>query len=93
MARRFIWCIWVSLGVSLGTDAISVLVSEVTDDKQIADAVKFVDSVVGQDGLNLLINNAATLEREGAHLPLVERAHLNRHFDVNVASPILISQV
>jgi len=71
---------------------VHIVPMEVTDDRKISDAVKFVDSVVGDDGLNLLINNAATLERDGSQLPTVERANLTRHFDVNVNSPILISQ-
>jgi len=65
---------------------------EVSDDKQISDAVKFVESIVGDDGLNLLINNAAMLEREGSLLPSVTRANLMAHFDVNTVSPILVAQ-
>lgn len=64
-----------------------------TNDKHIADAVNLVDSIVGQDGLNLLINNAAMLQREGSEFPSIDRANLMRHFDANVASPILIAQV
>lgn len=64
-----------------------------TDDKQIENAVKVVSDVVGDEGLNLLINNAAVIISEGDQLPNIKRDVINRHLDVNATSALLIVQV
>lgn len=66
---------------------------DVTNDEQIEAAVKYVASIVGDDGLNLLINNAGALITEGSRFPHIDRDVINRHFDVNATSPLMLTQV
>lgn len=65
---------------------------DVSNDHQIEAAVKYVSSVVGEDGLNLLINNAGALISEGSKFPQINREVINRHFDVNATSPLMLTQ-
>jgi len=65
---------------------------DVSNDAQIEKAVEFVSSKVGDDGLNLLINNAGVLISQGAKFPNVSREIINRHFDVNATSPLILTQ-
>jgi len=65
---------------------------DVSNDQQIDAAVKLVACLVGDDGLNLLINNAGVLLPEGSKLPHITRETINRHFDVNATSPLLLIQ-
>jgi len=65
---------------------------DVANDRQIEQAVKLVSSVVGDDGLNLLINNAGVLISEGSKFPNINREIINRQFDVNATSPLLMTQ-
>lgn len=66
---------------------------DVTNDKHIEHAAKEIEATVGDRGLNLLINNAGILEREGSLIPTVKRAVVNDHFNINVTSAILVTQV
>jgi len=65
---------------------------DVSNDQQIEEAVKLVESKVGNDGLNLLINNAGVLISEGCKFPQLNRDVINRHFDVNATSPLMLTQ-
>jgi len=65
---------------------------DVANDKKIEEAVKLVSSMVGDDGLNLLINNAGVHIRDGSKFPNIVRETVNRQFDVNATSPLMLTQ-
>jgi len=65
---------------------------DVSSDQQIEAAVEYVSSVVGDDGLTLLINNAGALIPEGSKFPRVKREVINRQFDINATSPLILTQ-
>jgi len=65
---------------------------DVSNDQQLEAAVKSVASLVGDDGLNLLINNAAIWTPKGSKWPRVNREVINRQFDVNATSPMILMQ-
>lgn len=66
---------------------------DVTNDQHIESAVKEIQSVVGDHGLTLLINNSGILVRDGACFPSAARGNLQEHFNVNATSAILVTQV
>ncbi|KAF1757939.1 hypothetical protein GCK72_014397 [Caenorhabditis remanei] len=64
---------------------------DVSDDKSLENAVKQVDSIVGDRGINLLINNAGIIEKyQTTSTP--NRSAVLRCIDVNAVSSLLISQ-
>ncbi|KAJ8043692.1 hypothetical protein HOLleu_10897 [Holothuria leucospilota] len=63
---------------------------DVTDDATIEAAVKEVSSVVKENGLNVLINNAGIIALEP--LEKVNREMLHEYFNVNTAGPLIIVQ-
>jgi len=65
---------------------------DVTNDRQIEEAVKLVSSKVGSEGLNLLINNAGVVISNGGEFPNIVRETVNRQFDVNSTSPLMLTQ-
>lgn len=67
--------------------------ADISNDEQIESAVEYVASIVGDDGLNLLINNAGILVSEGCKFPQISREVINRHFDVNATSALMLTQV
>ncbi|XP_067655373.1 C-signal-like [Haliotis asinina] len=64
---------------------------DVREDEEIAAAVVEVEKVVGDDGLNLLLNNAGVNHQERG-LESLTREKMNYHFDCNVTAPLLISK-
>ncbi|XP_046356726.2 C-factor-like [Haliotis rufescens] len=69
--------------------SIRVVKLDVRQDEEIAAAVAEVGKVVGDDGLNLLLNNAGVNQQEQGIEPLT-REKMNYHFDCNVTAPLLI---
>lgn len=66
---------------------------DVTRDDQIANVFEQTATLVGDDGLNLLINNAGVSEKSGGgFLETQTREKLQSHFDTNVSGPVLITQ-
>jgi len=63
---------------------------DVTNDQQIEAAVKKVAALVGDDGLNLLINNAGI--SEDVKFPRISREYIIMSFNVNAASPLMLTQ-
>ncbi|XP_067654345.1 uncharacterized protein [Haliotis asinina] len=62
---------------------VRVVKLDVREDEEIAAAVVEVEKVVGDDGLNLLLNNAAVRQHEQG-LESLTREKMNYHFDCNV---------
>ncbi len=64
------------------------------DDASIVSAVKEVQSILKDEGLNLLVNNAGILERDGTGgCPGGKRAVFQNHFNVNTTGAVMVSQV
>ncbi len=63
---------------------------DVTDSTSINSAMQFLESVVGDDGLNGLVNNAGIAV--AAPLEFVSIAELRRQLEVNVVGPVAITQ-
>ncbi|XP_055864165.1 C-factor-like [Biomphalaria glabrata] len=73
--------------------AVRVVKLDVEKDEDIEKAVKVISGYVGEKGLNLLINNAAILSRQiQGVLTDVTRTILQEHFNVNVSSPVILTQ-
>jgi len=64
---------------------------EVTDFDVLPDVVKQVDAIVGEDGLNLLINNAGLLPANRA-LDVVNPEDMMNAYKVNCAAPLFITR-
>ncbi|EGT38783.1 hypothetical protein CAEBREN_15976 [Caenorhabditis brenneri] len=64
---------------------------DVSDDQSLISSVKQVDSLVGDRGLNLLINNAGVIEEYRSN-DSPNRAAVLRCIDVNAVSALLASQ-
>jgi len=71
---------------------LKLLKLDVGKDEEIHEAVKEVKGIVGDRGLNLLINNAGINIKNGSDLRNTTRASLQQHFDVNTTSPIILAQ-
>ncbi|XP_005111460.1 C-factor [Aplysia californica] len=73
--------------------SVNVVKLDVEKDEDIVSAVKETKSILGDRGLNLLINNAGILlgGLEGS-LAAQSREDLQRHFDVNCSGPIIVAQ-
>ncbi|CAD5222180.1 unnamed protein product [Bursaphelenchus xylophilus] len=69
---------------------IRILRLDCLDDGQIEAAVKYVESKVGDEGLNLLINNAGILMPEETVITKPDRRALSLVFETNVTSCIMI---
>ncbi|KAF8374333.1 hypothetical protein PRIPAC_80762, partial [Pristionchus pacificus] len=69
-----------------------VVKMDVQNDESIIAAEKEISSIVGDAGLTLLINNAGVLDRYEVESP-IDRKRILDTFDINVAGPIIISQV
>ncbi|GBM31334.1 C-factor [Araneus ventricosus] len=61
---------------------------DMTKTNEIADARKIVESKVGDNGLNLLINNAAVLRRQG--FPEITEETMLFHFSTNTVGPVMV---
>ncbi|KAF8771533.1 C-factor-like [Argiope bruennichi] len=61
---------------------------DVTKAKEIEDARKIVEDVVGDKGLDLLINNAGALKFEG--FPEITEDNMLLHFSTNTVGPVMV---
>ncbi|XP_046552390.1 C-factor-like isoform X2 [Haliotis rubra] len=64
---------------------------DITSDQDIKEAVVTAEQVLGEEGLNLLINNAAILSKVSG-VRDVTRDDLVGHFDCNTAGPMMVSK-
>ncbi|XP_059138761.1 uncharacterized protein LOC131927114 [Physella acuta] len=72
---------------------IKIVKLDVECDEDIELAFQATKEAVGELGLNLLINNAAIYDRSNSgSLILQTREKMQKHFNVNVTSPVLIVQ-
>ncbi|XP_048244640.1 C-factor-like isoform X2 [Haliotis rufescens] len=71
--------------------SVTLVKLDVRSDADIANAVTTVQRVLGQRGLNLLINYAA-INSQLHGLESLTRADIMSHCDCNVAGPLLVSQ-
>ena len=53
--------------------------------------MKWVGGIVGEDGLNLLINNAGIMNRD--NLESVDSEALIEHFKTNTIAPLMLTKV
>jgi len=65
---------------------------DVEKDDEIAAAVEEAKVLVGDRGLNLLINNAGLNVKNGSDLRHTTRDSLQTHFNVNFSSPVMMAQ-
>lgn len=74
--------------------SVRVVKLDIEKDKDIESAYKEVEAAVGERGLNLLINNAAIYDQEdNGTLGHLTRSKLQKHFDINVSGPLLVTQM
>uniref|UniRef100_A0A7E4VKC3 NAD(P)-binding protein n=1 Tax=Panagrellus redivivus TaxID=6233 RepID=A0A7E4VKC3_PANRE len=71
--------------------AIQVLKMDVSNDSEIAGAVKLVKDKLGDRGLYVLFNNAAILTETGAEYIKPDRKILEQHMSINLVSPIMVT--
>ena len=67
-------------------------VSDVRNEAEYPSFVEKVRSQVGDNGLNMLINNAGILLRRD-NVENITRAEMLDHFETNTVAPLLITQV
>ncbi|XP_071081597.1 C-signal-like [Haliotis cracherodii] len=77
--------------VASQSPSVTLVKLDVRSDADIANAVTTVQRVLGQRGLNLLINNAA-INSQVYGLESLTRDDIMSHCDCNVAGPLLVSQ-
>ncbi|GMT23271.1 hypothetical protein PFISCL1PPCAC_14568, partial [Pristionchus fissidentatus] len=77
---------------SIYDNRLHVVRMDVRCDQSIIDAEKQISSIVGSDGLTLLINNAGILDRYDIDAT-PSRSRILTTMDINVAGPIVVSQV
>ena len=65
---------------------------DVTDSRAFPDLVSRLDTLVGDSGLNLLINNAGYKESELRDLETVTEEQMVKHFRVNCIAPLLLTR-
>lgn len=59
-----------------------------------ADIAAYVDKVTSGEGINLLINNAAILGKEGQRSILeLKKDDFMKHLEINTVAPILLIKV
>ena len=65
---------------------------DVTDSKAFPHLISRLEHLVGQSGLNLLINNAGYKESELRDLDTVTEEQMVEHFRVNCVAPLLLTR-
>lgn len=76
---------------SINDSRLHLIPTDVSNDESLIDSVKKVEKIVGERGLNLLINNAGIIEKYHS-LDTPNRAAVLRCIDVNAVSALLVSQ-
>jgi len=67
---------------------------DVEDDNSIKSAYESVCKILPKDtGLNLLINNAGIMDKNGSEFPGAERKSYQHHFNVNITGAVMVTQV
>ncbi|XP_005104753.2 LOW QUALITY PROTEIN: C-factor [Aplysia californica] len=73
--------------------SVKVIKLDVEKDEDIISAAQETKNIVGERGLNLLINNAGIYDKtDGSELKTQSRENMQRHFDVNCSGPIIMAQ-
>ena len=67
--------------------------ADVRDDSQHTRFINKVQSIVGNHGVNLLINNAGIFDKTIPSLTQITKDSLMSHYEVNVVAPILLTKV
>ena len=65
---------------------------DVTDSKAFPHLISRLEHLVGQGGLNLLVNNAGYKESEPRDLDTVTEEQMVEHFRVNCVAPLLLTR-
>jgi len=73
-----------------GSKTVHLVKCEITDPNQHDKAVSDVRHIVGDAGLDLLINNAGIFDMKVGHVELYTKESLMQHMDVNLATPLLL---
>ncbi|GFO08397.1 kelch-like protein 18 [Plakobranchus ocellatus] len=72
---------------------VKVVKLDVQKDEDIESAYKETAGLVGDRGLNILVNNAGVNDKaDGGGIYKATRERMQRHFDVNVSGPLAITQ-
>ncbi|GFO08402.1 RNA-directed DNA polymerase from mobile element jockey [Plakobranchus ocellatus] len=72
---------------------VKVIKLDVQKDEDIENAYKETAALVGDRGLNILINNAGQYDNsDDGGIYKTSRERMQRHFDVNVSGPVMIAQ-
>ncbi|GMR47743.1 hypothetical protein PMAYCL1PPCAC_17938, partial [Pristionchus mayeri] len=77
---------------SISDSRLHIIKMDVRDDESIISAEKEVSSILGNEGLNMLINNSGVATRYDIDAA-PDRASILSTLDINVAGPIVVSQV
>jgi len=72
--------------------SLKIIKLDVEKDEDIDAAVAETKNLLGDNGLNLLINNAGLNIKNGSDLKQTSRGSLQQHFNVNVSGPIIMAQ-
>ncbi|XP_005096017.1 C-factor [Aplysia californica] len=73
--------------------SLKVIKLDVEKDEDIISAAQETKNIVGDRGLNLLINNAGILVKtDNPGLRTQSRENMQRHFDINCSGPIIVAQ-
>jgi len=75
-----------------GNSSVHIIGCEITDPKQHDKAVADVHKIVGDAGLNILINNAGIFDQKLAHVEMYTRQNLMEHIDLNLVAPLLLTK-
>ena len=67
--------------------------SDVRDESQYSRFVDEVRSIVGDSGINLLVNNAGIYDKTVSNLEAVTKDILMSHFETNCVAPVLLTKV
>ncbi|GFR83681.1 carbonyl reductase [NADPH] 1 [Elysia marginata] len=73
--------------------SVKVIKLDVEKDEDIESAFKETQAFVGDKGLNILVHNAGINDKaDGGGIFKATRERMQRHFNVNVSGPIMVSQ-
>ena len=80
------------LELAINRPSLHAIQLDVTDSKAFPQLISRLEHLVGQGGLNLLINNAGYKESELRDLDTVTEEQMVEHFRVNCVAPLLLTR-